>query len=149
MDQNYMHLVRAIGLHNTRLVPSGVTSQGDRLMFPLISSNITQTQAHRLLGRRSARAATSAITAGDPPPAGAHFSSEWGFTQLRTIWTTTGDWNEYTPDILKGMIEDLAGEPNLEPAKALAAQITPSSKPITPQPSLSSLQRFPILQIYI
>ncbi len=61
----------------------------------------------------------------DPPPAGAHFSSEWGFTELHSMPTTTGNWREYTPDAVKAMIDDLAGKPNLESAKALEAQIKP------------------------
>jgi predicted nucleotide-binding protein len=59
------------------------------------------------------------------PPAGAHFSSEWGFKQLHSISTTTGNWREYTPDAVKAMIADLAGKPNLEPAETLEAQIKP------------------------
>jgi predicted nucleotide-binding protein len=61
----------------------------------------------------------------EPPPARAHFSSEWGFKQLHSMPTTTGNWREYTPDAIIAMIADLAGKPNLEPGKALQAQIKP------------------------
>jgi predicted nucleotide-binding protein len=61
----------------------------------------------------------------EQPPAGAHFSSEWGFQQLHSIPTTTGNWREYTPDAVKAMIYGLAGNPDLSPAKALEVQIKP------------------------
>src|SRR5579872_6041671 len=36
-----------------------------------------------------------------PPPPGAHFSSEWGFKQLHSIPTTTGDWVEFPEDAVE------------------------------------------------
>src|SRR3989442_13177132 len=36
-----------------------------------------------------------------PPPPGAHFSQEWGFKQLYSMPTTTGDWQEFDPEGVK------------------------------------------------
>jgi hypothetical protein len=55
----------------------------------------------------------------EPPPPGAHFSSEWGFQQLQTIRTTTGDWKEYTPDDIVSAVGRIAGNPDLAPTRAL------------------------------
>jgi hypothetical protein len=48
-----------------------------------------------------------------PPPPGAHFSQEWGFVQLRTIRTTTGDWVEYTAEGIEKAIYKIADDPDL------------------------------------
>jgi len=40
-----------------------------------------------------------------PPPPGAHFSQEWGFKQLHTIRTTTGDWAECTAEEIEKAAE--------------------------------------------
>jgi hypothetical protein len=53
----------------------------------------------------------------EPPPPGAHFSSEWGFKQLRSIRTTTGHWKECNPDELKKAIYNKAGNINLDAAR--------------------------------
>ena len=57
----------------------------------------------------------------EPPPPGAHFSSEWGFQQLQTIRTTTGDWEEYAPDEIISAVGRIAGNPDLAPTRALVA----------------------------
>jgi len=48
-----------------------------------------------------------------PPPAGAQFSQEWGFKELHSIPTTTGNWQEYAFDDVKAEIAELAGGPDL------------------------------------
>lgn len=53
------------------------------------------------------------------PPAGAHFSQEWGLMQYFTDGTT-GEWREYEYDRVQKKIYELAGEPDLEAARALA-----------------------------
>jgi predicted nucleotide-binding protein len=55
------------------------------------------------------------------PPAGAHFSSEWG---LREPFSndTTGEWREYQAEEIEAEIYRLAGNPNLDAARALAEQ---------------------------
>lgn len=51
-----------------------------------------------------------------PPPPGARFSSEWGFTQAFSN-ATRGDWAEYPHDYVVEAIEVLAGNPDLTPAE--------------------------------
>ena len=58
----------------------------------------------------------------EPSPPGAHFSQEWGFKQLQTIPTTSGDWHEYDAEGVKAKIYEMAGHPSLEDAHALAAR---------------------------
>jgi predicted nucleotide-binding protein len=58
------------------------------------------------------------------PPPGAHFSVEWGFQQLRTIRTTTGEWREFNREEVVKAIHDLAGNPSLEAARELAIRAT-------------------------
>jgi len=55
-----------------------------------------------------------------PPPAGAHFSQEWGF--MRTVGSlgSVGDWQEYTTDDVKAHVHELAGNPDLEAAHLAA-----------------------------
>jgi len=52
-----------------------------------------------------------------PPPPGAHFSQEWGFQQLHTIRTTTGEWSEYSADEIEKVIYQIADGPDLTLAK--------------------------------
>jgi predicted nucleotide-binding protein len=59
-----------------------------------------------------------------PPPAGAHFSSEWGFMEMGWMdGTTTGDWEEMTGAQVEDRIRQLASNPDLEPASKLATQV--------------------------
>jgi predicted nucleotide-binding protein len=48
-----------------------------------------------------------------PPPPGAHFSSEWGFTELYTQGTR-GEWQEFPEGAVEKEIHTLAGSPNLD-----------------------------------
>ena len=52
-----------------------------------------------------------------PPPAGAHFSSEWGFSEALSNYTA-GDWREYTYRDVVDHIRRLAGSPDLTNVKA-------------------------------
>jgi len=49
---------------------------------------------------------------------------EWGFQQLRTIRTTTGEWREFNREEVVKAIHDLAGNPSLEAARELAIRAT-------------------------
>src|SRR5688572_21015579 len=51
------------------------------------------------------------------PPAGAHFSSEWGLQQT-FAHGTCGDWVEFDPDAVRDTILQEAGRPDLEPAQS-------------------------------
>lgn len=53
------------------------------------------------------------------PPPGAHFSQEWGLMSYFTDGTT-GEWVEYEYDDVRKAIYQLAGNPDLEPARNLA-----------------------------
>lgn len=55
------------------------------------------------------------------PPPGAHFSQEWGMMRYLTDGTT-GEWREYEYDTVQSRIYDLAGQPDLATARALAKQ---------------------------
>lgn len=57
-----------------------------------------------------------------PPPPGAHFSSEWGFQRLHTIRTTTGNWDEFTPENIKEVIYKLANDPDLTLARKVSEE---------------------------
>jgi predicted nucleotide-binding protein len=56
-----------------------------------------------------------------PPPPGAHFSPEWGMMNSYPIRDTTGDWQEFDPARVETAIRRLAQNPELEPARQLAA----------------------------
>lgn len=56
-----------------------------------------------------------------PPPPGAHFSPEWGMQESWPIEATTGDWIEYDPDEIERAVRAIAGNPDLGPARHLAA----------------------------
>ena len=53
------------------------------------------------------------------PPAGAHFSAEWGFIPT-SIGGTVGDWVEYPHQAVIAAIESEAGHPDLGPATDFA-----------------------------
>lgn len=57
-----------------------------------------------------------------PPPAGAAFNQEYGFIQMISIRTTTGDWKEYSFEEVKTAVLRRAGTPDLTPAEDLAKQ---------------------------
>jgi predicted nucleotide-binding protein len=56
-----------------------------------------------------------------PPPPGAHFSSEWGF--MGVFQGTTGDWVEYNRDEVTDAIFALAGDVDLKPIEAKAVRL--------------------------
>ena len=60
----------------------------------------------------------------EPPPPGAHFSSEWGFTGM--FQGTTGDWQEYNREDVTRAILASAGDPDLEPIKVKVARVRTS-----------------------
>lgn len=53
------------------------------------------------------------------PPAGAHFSQEWGFGDAFSN-PTVGDWVEYKEDVVRSAIYKKAGNPDMQPAQAFA-----------------------------
>jgi Predicted nucleotide-binding protein containing TIR-like domain len=53
-----------------------------------------------------------------PPPAGANFSSEWGFQELYTMGTR-GDWAQFPEDAVELEIHKRAGNPDTSKAKEL------------------------------
>lgn len=57
----------------------------------------------------------------EPPPPGAHFSSEWGFNGM--FQGTTGEWQEYNRDEVIAAILAQAGDSDLAPMKAKAARV--------------------------
>lgn len=56
-----------------------------------------------------------------PAPPGHHFSPEWGLQDSWPIAATTGDWVEHDPADIERTIRELAGNPDLSPARGLAA----------------------------
>jgi hypothetical protein len=56
-----------------------------------------------------------------PPPMGARFSQEWGFKELYSIPTTTGDWEEFSFDAVRAAIYESAQSPNLKSATGASA----------------------------
>jgi predicted nucleotide-binding protein len=53
-----------------------------------------------------------------PPPAGAHFSSEWGFQEMGWVdGATTGEWEEVSAERVETHIRRLAGNPDLDPVR--------------------------------
>jgi hypothetical protein len=54
------------------------------------------------------------------PPPGANFSQEWGLVDRTYGRDTTGSWQQFNPDDVKQVIMQMAGEPDLEPARKLA-----------------------------
>lgn len=49
-----------------------------------------------------------------PPPAGAHFSLEWGLQDVWPIQETLGHWHEYTSGEVLDVIRERAGDPDLQ-----------------------------------
>jgi predicted nucleotide-binding protein len=59
------------------------------------------------------------------PPAGAHFSQEWGLKDMSmTSLGSHGDWRECHPDYINKHILDLAGQPDLSEANEASEQAT-------------------------
>ena len=54
------------------------------------------------------------------PPAGAHFSQEWGLREMGFSEGTTGDWVEYEDDVVRNAIYKGAGNPDMQPARTFA-----------------------------
>ena len=52
------------------------------------------------------------------PPPGAHFSREWGMAPSPFLPGSREDWLEYNSEDIVGEIHNLAGNPELEPARA-------------------------------
>jgi hypothetical protein len=56
------------------------------------------------------------------PPPGANFSPEWGFAGYPELGHgSRGQWREFDPEEVESTIYQLANSPNLEPARAAAA----------------------------
>lgn len=68
----------------------------------------------------------------NPPPAGAHFSSEWGLKEGYFGGETSGSWTEYTFDYVKEAIYGRAGNPDLAAARTLASQCVAAFEEIHP-----------------
>jgi CAP12/Pycsar effector protein, TIR domain len=56
------------------------------------------------------------------PPAGAHFSVEWGSEETMFARGTTGNWHEWQGDEVRAAVFKAAGDPSLGPARELAAR---------------------------
>lgn len=56
----------------------------------------------------------------ESPPAGAHFSSEWGNRDALFNYDTSGDWREYQFEDIKRLIYENAGNPDLSSFKKLS-----------------------------
>lgn len=58
-----------------------------------------------------------------PPPPGAHFSQEWGLKEMPlTSLGSRGAWEEVEPAAVEARIQELAGHPKLDAAKAAAEE---------------------------
>src|SRR6266516_806479 len=55
-----------------------------------------------------------------PVPAGAHFSTEWGFDTNYVTHPTIGEWEEFTIDEVRGHIFEVAGVKSLDDAEEFA-----------------------------
>ena len=53
-----------------------------------------------------------------PPPPGAHFSTEWGLSNSAFVRGSVGEWVEYDAEDVIAEIHRLAGDPDLKPAQA-------------------------------
>lgn len=54
----------------------------------------------------------------EPPPPGAHFSQEWGLKHTYGARLgSRGNWREYASDAVQKAVHELAGNPDLEPAR--------------------------------
>ena len=56
-----------------------------------------------------------------PPPGGAHFSPDEGMRN-RFVRNTTGDWEEFDPEMVKATIYERAGNPDLEVSHSLCEE---------------------------
>ena len=56
----------------------------------------------------------------NPPPAGAHFSQEWGMQESWPIRDTTGIWQEFVAEDVETVIRERAGNPDLSRAEEVA-----------------------------
>ena len=56
----------------------------------------------------------------NPPPPGAHFSSEWGLEELFGNLGSHGDWREFSPESVRAYIYEQAGDPDLSAARGIA-----------------------------
>ncbi|MGA5272952.1 TIR domain-containing protein [Streptomyces cellulosae] len=63
-----------------------------------------------------------------PPPAGAHFSSEWGFEG--TFQETTGEWREYSVEAIESKLKDLQNGTSLEKVGAYQEEAAETFKTI-------------------
>ncbi len=59
----------------------------------------------------------------NPPPPGAHFSSEWGLKRLLGSLGTQGDWIEHDPDEISKWLQDEAGNPDLASVKEASDEV--------------------------
>ncbi len=67
-----------------------------------------------------------------PPPAGAHFSSEWGLNEGYFGGDTSGSWKEYTLESVTKVIHGRAGNSDLAAARTLAGQCKAAFEEIHP-----------------
>lgn len=58
-----------------------------------------------------------------PTPPGAHFSQEWGLMRTAFVRGTEGEWAEYDFESVVGTILRMAGNPNLDSARAVAQAV--------------------------
>lgn len=60
----------------------------------------------------------------EPPPPGAHFSLEWGLmSTYASRLGSHGDWQEFDEETVKDAVFELAGSPDLEPAREFAETV--------------------------
>lgn len=64
----------------------------------------------------------------EPPPPGAHFSSEWGLMDRHIIRDTRGEWREFDGDQILKILQNEAGSPSLSRISELAATAVEQSK---------------------
>ena len=57
----------------------------------------------------------------EPPPPGAHFSSEWGFDPVGM--GTSGEWEEFSRDVVEAEIRRRAGNPDLSQASEASNKV--------------------------
>lgn len=63
----------------------------------------------------------------NPPPPGAHFSSQWGLQELH-ISDTTGDWREFDGNQLMDKMREEAGSPTIDDVIAIATNAADESR---------------------
>ncbi|MGA8695795.1 MAG: hypothetical protein WB689_18510, partial [Xanthobacteraceae bacterium] len=105
----------------TNLVASSQPDETDKRLNPLMDA---ANQIARSWSRSNLGYQASVYYAGfQEPPAGAHFSSEWGFAQLQSIRATTGDWREYRDDDVIDEIFKRAGRPKVVDLVSLGTKL--------------------------